>query len=494
MKRLAACLASGVVVTALSCGRPGVQRVQPQMQGLPVEVDFEAVPVLNEKTVDLTIENVGKAKLSVSRVAIEGDASSVFRVTKVPDAVDPGDSQTITLAFVPPLEKDYAALLVVESDDEETPRAEVALKGKGSTRAILGLEPEALDFGRVAECSSSVKTLSLLSKGSADLIVQALGFSDGGSPVFSFVGSTRTPAVVKTTDSKGLPGKLQLTVKATVPAGTTGMVSSSIVVETTDPDRRNVAIPVTATPNRAPVPVIAPLGNGAPGVVVMLDGTGSMDPDGDGPLTYKWTLRSKPIGSTTTLDMADQAMASMKLDAQLPGSYEVQLDVTDAAGARACAPARATIVAQPAQKLLVELFWDNAVTDLDLHVLRTPTSPVAVLPDDCYYANKAPDWGVVDDLTDNPLLSRDALVGYGPELFGYVNPIDTTYRLVVQFSNDHFAANPATTATVRVYVYGVVKAEFQKRMPTRGDQWVIGDVEWPSGKITQLLGPDGGTL
>src|SRR5207244_651779 len=133
----------------------------------------------------------------------------------------------------------------------------------------------------------------------------------------------------------------------------------------------------------------------------------------------------KPLSSDSTIAAPTAARTSMHLDSQVPGAYELQLDVTDALGVKNCAPARATVVAAPAQKLLIEMFWDNAQTDIDLHVLRTATTKVATLPDDCFYANPKPDWGMAG-AGDDPDFIRDALTGYGPELFGYVDPVDTT--------------------------------------------------------------------
>ncbi len=183
----------------------------------------------------------------------------------------------------------------------------------------------------------------------------------------------------------------------------------------------------------------------------------------------------------------EQPTTSMKLDPALPGEYEVQLDVTDAQGVKACTPARAKIVATPAQKLLIEMFWDNAKTDLDLHLLRSNQNPqLSKAPDDCYYANPKPDWGIASDTADDPDFLRDALTGYGPELVGYANPIDTTFRVVVEFAHDHLATDPASTATVRIYQYGVVKGEFTKRMTQRGEVWSVADLTWPSGAISRL--------
>lgn len=76
------------------------------------------------------------------------------------------------------------------------------------------------------------------------------------------------------------------------------------------------------------------------GDTVVLDGSGSSDPDGDS-LTYKWTL-SKPDGSTVTLASA----VSPSFIADAAGDYMAQLVVND--GQIDSAPDTVTVVAQAA--------------------------------------------------------------------------------------------------------------------------------------------------
>lgn len=59
---------------------------------------------------------------------------------------------------------------------------------------------------------------------------------------------------------------------------------------------------------------------------VALSGSGSSDPDGD-PLEYQWTLNSKPDGSATTLNNANEMNASLTPDRE--GIYEISLSVND---------------------------------------------------------------------------------------------------------------------------------------------------------------------
>lgn len=62
------------------------------------------------------------------------------------------------------------------------------------------------------------------------------------------------------------------------------------------------------------------------GATVMLDGTGSTDPDGD-PLTYAWSILDQPVGSVSTLSSSTDATPSLLID--VAGDYVVQLIVSD---------------------------------------------------------------------------------------------------------------------------------------------------------------------
>lgn len=472
------------VALASGCGKNDLKQARPQLVQPPSPQDFGKVPVLVEKRLEIPIQNLGRAALEVTNVALAKE-DGVFSIVSQPSTVATGNIENVIVAFSPLKEVASENTLSFDTNDPDVPHVDVTLTGEGSTRALMEWNPASLDFGRVAECGAAVQQLTLISKGTADLVIEELGFTEGTDTGFSFVGSTKVPATVKAQDATGLPGQLELTVKYSAAMGSSGTVDGGIHLKTTDPDHREVTIPLSATINEAPVAVIAPLGNGAPGQTITLDGTGSSDPDGDTPITYKWTLRSKPLSSNTTIAAPTQASTSMALDPLLPGAYEVQLDVADSQGVKSCQPARAQVVAAPAQKLLIEVFWDNPDTDLDLHVLRNTTATIGLAPDDCYYQNRTPDWGQ-PGTSDDPELSRDALTGYGPEVFGYVNPIDATFRVVVFFANDHLTPTPASKATLRVYEYGVLKAELSKTLVGTGDIWVAADVTWPSGQVVAI--------
>jgi hypothetical protein len=469
----------GLALLSAACGGEAVRQVRPQWVLPPVTLELGTVPVLREAKGEVPLVNAGRAELRVLGARIQEEGTP-FQVVSAPESVAPGGQEVIRLAFVPPAEAAYQATLVVETDDAEHPHAEVMLTGEGRTVAALELEPMVLDFGRVAEGQVVVRSFSVRARGTADLVLEQLQLSADTSPAFSLVGSARTPAVVE------LGGEAQLTVRAAVPLGASGALSGRVSLQTTDPMRQQATVELRGAVNQAPVSVISPLGASAPGQEVVLDGTGSMDPDGDTPLTYEWVLRSRPVGAQASIADSAAARTVLRLDAAVPGEYEVALSVTDAAGARSVTPALARVVAVPAQQLLVEMFWDNATTDMDLHVLRTPGAVLGSSPDDCHYANPRPDWGAAGVTEDDPELLRDALTGYGPEVFGYVEPVEGSYRVAVVFARDNGAVDARSTVTVRVYEHGVVKAEFQRMLSHQGDAWSVADVSWPTGVISEV--------
>ncbi|MEX0708276.1 MAG: PKD domain-containing protein [Woeseia sp.] len=79
--------------------------------------------------------------------------------------------------------------------------------------------------------------------------------------------------------------------------------------------------------NSRPVANAGPDQTVATGALAQLDGSGSSDVDGD-PLTYAWTILSRPAGSNATLDNASITAPAFVVDQ--PGDYEVQLIVSDA--------------------------------------------------------------------------------------------------------------------------------------------------------------------
>ena len=129
----------------------------------------------------------------------------------------------------------------------------------------------------------------------------------------------------------------------TVPAGSTAAISSSVAVRPTFvvdklgnytaqlivSDTAESSLPSTvviSTTNSAPVANAGPAQTVRVSSTVQLDGRGSTDVDGD-PLTYAWTVVSRPSGSSATL--SNPSFVNPTFVADLAGTYLIQLVVND---------------------------------------------------------------------------------------------------------------------------------------------------------------------
>jgi len=113
-----------------------------------------------------------------------------------------------------------------------------------------------------------------------------------------------------------------------------GTYIASLVV-TDSLNEKSVAdqVVVTVNPvnkNNAPVAVAGPAQNVLVGATVELDGSGSLDADGD-LLSYSWSITSKPAGSTAQLSYIDGVAddPAPTFVADVPGVYVIGLVVGD---------------------------------------------------------------------------------------------------------------------------------------------------------------------
>jgi hypothetical protein len=170
---------------------------------------------------------------------------------------------------------------------------------------------------------------------------------------------------------------------------------------------------------------------------VTLHGAGS-DPDGTGPLGYRWRLISAPTGNVAGLSGALGATPSdttteqnPTLFAQLVGDYQVGMKVLDATGCES-AEVMLLVRVKPNTAVHVQLTWDES-SDVDLHMVRGETTAFGAA-DACYFGNTNPDWGTVD-----PSLDIDDLAGCNPENIhfgefgGAQPPVGSDYGIYVHY-------------------------------------------------------------
>ncbi|MCG3116645.1 MAG: PKD domain-containing protein [Candidatus Manganitrophus sp. SA1] len=116
-------------------------------------------------------------------------------------------------------------------------------------------------------------------------------------------------------------------VRPTFTADLPGIYTVRLIVNDGQADSAfDEGVVTAAPPNNPPVAHAGPDQSVATGSLVMLDGSGSSDPDGDR-LTYDWRFVSLPTGSGAVL--ADSTTVSPVFTADLSGEYVIQLIVSD---------------------------------------------------------------------------------------------------------------------------------------------------------------------
>jgi hypothetical protein len=468
---------------ALACGKTQLSNTQPHVQVTPLSLDFGKTPLRFVATRTLTLSNGGSAALHFGSSAFAGAQATLFRAEALPGLLDPGGSAALEVTFTPTAAGRVTAALVLASDDPDQPELSIPLAGEGAVSGSMTVAPQALDFGRVGEGETVSQELVLQSVGTGDLFLAAIDFSTSTPAAYGFIGSARAPATLPSGTSARLAVRFSPRPETQSGAGLLELASS-------DPLHGLLTVPLTATINRAPVPLARgfiaqdPPQAGAltvaVGATLNLDAAGSTDPDGDLPLRYTWSLPLRPDASQAAI--VDPAGTQTQLVLDQPGLYSVLLNATDAAGLPALAPSRLDVHAVPPLQLVVELVWDQERPDLDLHLLQAGAALGS--SGDCGWTNPDPVW-FEGDAAGNPHFLGDKLVGYGPETVQWKTPAAGTYGLAVVYKNANGLSPATVTARVRVTAFGIVVAELSKVLQKPGEVWNAGTVAWPTGRVTE---------
>ncbi|MBX2803289.1 MAG: PKD domain-containing protein [Myxococcales bacterium] len=211
-------------------------------------------------------------------------------------------------------------------------------------------------------------------------------------------------------------------------------------------------------------------------------GNSSYAADG-GPLTYEWSLVDAPTGSNTEFPPGSQHSPNrLEFSPDLAGTYTARLIVTDEFG-QASDPCFVDLKAIPANELWVEMFWEHASDDMDLHLVRDDGSPFS--SQDCFFDNciGGLSWGPAGP-AGNPALDLDDIPGTGPENINVERPEDLTYRVFVHdytLAYTHFT--PANDVTVRIHIDGELVWEDTRSISGEDTFEHFADIHWATGEV-----------
>lgn len=448
------------------------------------EVDFGEVVVLYSGDTTLSIANAGRAPLVIDAITITDNSDGVFTIVEdIGDtaSLDPAagfeieadESYDLQLNFEPETYISYSRELVITSNDAAGEgETRIALIGEGVDGPVpdILITPQSLDFGTVAIGATSSTYFTVQNTGDGDLNINTTTQTGGGAFNIQIdpEGTTLSPGAMTVVPIDYTP---------TAESGDNG----SFVVESNDPDEPSVEMFFLGNGGgdfEYPVAEIDCPKSADPPETITLDGSASSDPQGYEPLIYSWAILEQPDGSGGTI--ADEATDVTSLFVDAAGSWRVALSVENTAGI-VSAPAECAFEAIPDDSLYIELVWNSGDSDVDLHLVQDGAAFYEI-PGDCCWCNPNPSWGAAGE-ADDPDLSLDNTIGYGPESITLQTPYDGDYYIWAHYFSDN--GGGTTTATVRIYVDGALEWEGSQILE-HNDNWNVAYVRWPEGYVVEL--------
>ncbi len=435
-------------------------------------------------TMELFVSNAGRANLDLS---LQLDGEGFALEAESPTSLEPDELRTYVVTFEPQGLEDYEGTLTVLSNDDDTPSIEVPLRGRGIEPPTPDIEvdPLSVDFGDVDLGDTKVRTdLQVASVGTAPLRLGTLRVE--GSPAFAI-------AAGPTPGGEGFEEGSVPVVLTYTPFFANEGDDGELVIPSNDPDEPEIRVALTGNGGGGGVGYPAAVIADCPTIVeisgpdaVRLDGSGSSDPAKAYPLTYSWQTARVPAGSATMVDVVASADPTITIPVDVAGEYDVLLTVQNNLGTPS-APALCTLDVVPLDDIRVELSWDGALADLDLHLLNGVDTAMWDIDGDMHFCNAddPPDWGS-SGTDDDPRLDVDDRGGYGPENINIYLPEDGAYPVRV-----HYYATQGdllVTAKVAIWADGNKVWEGSQVMDWK-QVWEVGQVNWPEGNFAPSTQP-----
>lgn len=504
---------------------------------LPSFIDFSYVKVGNAFVEKVLLENAGTDEVTIVGIEVLGNpgflaaldevsfVSGEIDLGDIPPVVMPGENLILFLQFA---SLDYepadGSVLIHYAGKEDTPEKTLMVTLTGNNGIpIISVTPEELNFGPKLQGDVSSQGVTIVSQGGVPLVVTSVEFTETSSDAFTLDYSQlpgfenggkptpETPLVLEIKE-EGLVSVIFTPAEGVVANGGDAVIVPAeglLIVEHNTPDpAKEVPITGLGLVGECPVAIIE-IEEGfevSPQTLLHLSGENSFSPFGS-ILGWEWSVM-QPDGSQSTFLPSDTS-STPAFQANVVGYYMFQLTVTDSTGKTSCVPGIAEVMVMPDEAIHVELVWDTpgdaiqfdaglgAGADMDLHFLHPNAEGEDLnedgvgdgwfdIPYDVFWVNPKPNWEDPDLLAnDDPSLDRDDKDGAGPENINLILPMDgNTYRVGVHY----WAAYEygVSTATLRVYLSGVLAYEEKDVVMNNHDLWEACTIEWPSGAVEPI--------
>ena len=428
------------------------------------QVDFGEVKVDESQTFSLSVLNSGAGVLNISAIGTQ-DFNDIYSFSQETIELNSDELATIDITFSPPAFETYDTILKITSNDVETPELELPILGFGGDGPTpdINLSETFIDFGEVAVGEKATRYFTVRNQGDAPLEIAST--LQNGSGAFTLIGDL---------DGQVLAPSVETAILVEYEPFQGNGDSGSLRISSNDPEDPEVTISLQGNGGGDigyPVADITCPSSVSSPSELYLSGAGSTDPNGQ-LLSYQWTVERKPGSSQAQLTTPTDSQTYINVD--VAGDYQVNLTVQNQDGTLSPA-AECLFYAEPPADIHIELSWDAANADFDLH-LSKEEEQLFTFEHDCCWCNPQPTWSTEDQ--SNPILSTDSSDYTIPEEIDVWLAEDRDYHLNVHYFSDLGAGQ--STATIRIYLSGVLVEQYSQEM-IHNQMWNVGFIRWTTG-------------
>lgn len=451
---------------------------------------FSGLYVGQTQTRPFYVRNIGDRTHTVTQLAFASSGTNqvgdlAFAPATTPVEVEAGEALQVDVTWNPQTAGMIFDEVRVQASGLSS-TAVVSISGVAEPEPAPRIEvsPPSLNFGQVEVGNSLAQDLRITNAGTSTLaLVGAISIQPSGSPYTL----QNAPAPGATYAPNG--GAMFQVVYT--PTGAGVAPAASVVIGSNDPSAPTVSVPlvgegvVTAVPSIFVDPI--PLAFGQVPRGVQASRSVLVRNDGSGPLTLgvirltddaggRFLLPTPPSINTVLQPTQSLNFNVEYLDNGVVMAYAGMLEIASDDPSRPLVQVPLTATTEPPPAVMtdinVTLTWSSANTDIDLHLVR-PGGSFFQTPGDCCFCNTNPDWGMVNNSTDNPFLDRDDLVGPGPETINLSVAQDGEHRVMVH----HYSGSAASTVTVEVRLRGTLVATVTENLDPN-ERWIAGYITW----------------
>jgi Abnormal spindle-like microcephaly-assoc'd, ASPM-SPD-2-Hydin len=214
---------------------PAAAAATPNLTVSAASLGFGSVIDGTSSASTLTLSSTGTAAATISSLSVSGTGFSLGPVT-LPKTLSPGQTLALPVTFAPAVSGSVAGTVTIVSNSITNPTYTVALSGTGMTATRqLTMSASSLNYGNVADGSSSTITLTATSSGNSAASLSSLSLSGSG---FS-MGTVALPLSLS-------PGQ-SLAIPVTFGPKTAGTVSGSLTLATNCTTGATWTVPLTGT-------------------------------------------------------------------------------------------------------------------------------------------------------------------------------------------------------------------------------------------------------